>query len=160
MDAEQGGVNFREVAFMMSFCGFAVVAVLASTLPSFCLCCKIQWFTYGVVSEGFFAEISVDILRKFDCLQTLQKIVLLRQGKVRKFRRTFQTNFCNDPFPNDSTSELLKIQDQEATMTALAVMVVSVMTATLLNLGPLFRDLETRLHTVQSKMIADRQISS
>ena len=71
-----------------------------------------QQFTYGVVSEGVFAE----SLRKFcgKLRKFYQKYVLLRQERVRKFcgkLQTFRGNlqkiFCNDPFPNDPMSELL-----------------------------------------------------
>ena len=56
----------------------------------------------------------MEILRKVrGSLQ--QKIRLIASGKgaetLQKFRGYFQTNFCNDPFPNDPISELLKRAD-------------------------------------------------
>ena len=67
-----------------------------------------QQLTYGVVSEGFFAE----SLRKF-CGKFAENYVLLRQERARKFcgkfaeiRGNLRKIFCNDPFPNDPISEL------------------------------------------------------
>ena len=58
-----------------------------------------QQFTYGVVSEWFFAE----ILRK------VAKIRLIASGKgaeiLWKFSRHSRKHFCNDPFPNDPISQ-------------------------------------------------------
>ena len=69
---------------------------------------------YGVVSEGVLRKVwgnSAEIMRK-----VRGNYVLLRQEKVRKFYgslRKFRGNLrkisCNDPFPNDPISELLKI---------------------------------------------------
>ena len=61
-----------------------------------------QQLTYGVVSEGGFRGNSAEILRK-----VRGNYVLLRQKRVRKFRGNLRKIFCNDPFPNDSISELL-----------------------------------------------------
>ena len=71
---------------------------------------KSQQFTYGVVSEGVVAE----ILRKF--CGNLQEIRFIASGKGAEILRKVCGNFveiakifCNDPFPNDPISELLKI---------------------------------------------------
>ena len=66
----------------------------------------------GSLAKAFLAKHFVEVLWKIG--ENLQKCVLLHQervrnfcGKLRKFRRSFQTNFCNDPFLNDIISELL-----------------------------------------------------
>ena len=74
-----------------------------------------QQFTYGVVSEGVFAE----SLRKFcgKFAEIFKKYALVRQerarkfcGKLRNFAEILRKSFCNDPFPNDPISELLMEQ--------------------------------------------------
>ena len=66
-----------------------------------------QQFTYGVASEGVFAE----SLRKF-CRHSAENLQKFRFNassaeSLRKFRGNLQNIFCNDPFPNDPISELL-----------------------------------------------------
>ena len=71
--------------------------------------CPLQQLTYGVVSEGVFAE----ILRKFCGKFAETTFYCARKGcgnsaeSLRKFRRNLRKIFCNDPFPNDPISELL-----------------------------------------------------
>ena len=65
--------------------------------------------TYGVVSEGVFAE----SLRKFCGKFAETTFHCARKGcgnsaeSLRKFRGNLRKLFCNDPFPNDPISELL-----------------------------------------------------
>ena len=77
-----------------------------------------QQFTYGVVSEGVFAESSRKFCGKFAEICNNKKKRLLRQERLRKFcrnsaeslqklRGNLRKVFCNDPFPNDPISELL-----------------------------------------------------
>ena len=68
----------------------------------------VQEFTSGVVSEGVLRKIVQKICRN------LQDCVLLRQERARKLCGKYvkicensQTNFGNDPFPNDPISALL-----------------------------------------------------
>ena len=65
-----------------------------------------QQLTYGVVSKGVFAE----SLRK-----VRGNYVLLRQERVRKFCGNLRKIFCNDPFPNDPISKLLKLHNRFST---------------------------------------------
>ena len=68
-----------------------------------------QQLTYGVVSEGVFAE----SLRKFCGKFAETRFYCARKGcgnsaeSLRKFRGNLRKIFCNDPFPNDPISELL-----------------------------------------------------
>ena len=101
-DEDIGPLNLESVKCRFRGCRFSAELL------------KFQQYTYGVVSEGVFAE----SLRKFcgKFAEICRKYVLLRQervrkfcGKLRKFRGKLRKIFCNDPFPNDPISELLKI---------------------------------------------------
>ena len=71
----------------------------------------LQQFTDGVVSEGVFAE----VLRKVR--GDLQKIHFIASGKgaeiLLKVCRNLWKFFCNDPFLNDTISELLSFYSPE-----------------------------------------------
>ena len=73
-----------------------------------------QQLTYGVVSEGVFAE----SLRKFCGKFAETTFYCARKGcgisaeSLRKFRGNLRKFFCNDPFPNDPISELLNQNDR------------------------------------------------
>ena len=89
-----------------------------SPLSSYLCDPHFQQFTYGVVSEGVFAESLLKFCGKFAKIYAKitkkKRNVLMRQekgakfcGKLRKFRGNLRNFFCNDPFPNDPISELL-----------------------------------------------------
>ena len=71
---------------------------------------KNQQLTYGVVSEGVFAE----SLRKFCGKFADNTFYCARKGcgnsaeSLRKFHGNLRKMFCNDPFPNDPISVVLK----------------------------------------------------
>ena len=79
-----------------------------------------QQLTYGVVSEGVFAE----SLRKFcgNSAESSQRTTFYcaRKGcgnsaeSLRKFHGNLRKIFCNDPFPNDPISVLLRWGDRGA----------------------------------------------
>ena len=94
----------RFIAKCFSYCAAYCAVPWGSKEKCSCNCYD-QQFTYGIVSEGFFAEI---------LWKAREKYVLLRQerarkfcAKLRKFRGNLRKIFCNDPFPHDPKSELL-----------------------------------------------------
>ena len=74
---------------------------------------SLQQFTWGVVSEGFFAESLRKFCRKF--AELCREIRSIAPGKgaeilrkvCRNFAEILRNIFCNDPSPNDPISELL-----------------------------------------------------
>ena len=81
----------------------------AKTVPLFIFSKTRQQLTYGVVSEGVFAE----SLRKFcgNSAESSRKRHFIAPGKgaesLRKFHGNLRKIFCNDPFPNDPISAFL-----------------------------------------------------
>ena len=79
---------------------------------------KHQRLTYGVVSEGLFAE----SLRKFakNTCYCVRKGCGYSAESWRKFRGNLRKNVCNDPFPNDPISALLKTGNTAKTQCCLS----------------------------------------
>ena len=97
--------SLRPIAYPKPTCSLVVCRKVLGT--------KTQQLTYGVVSEGVVAE----SLRKFcgNFAEICREYVSLHQERVRKFcgkfaeiSRRLRKIFCNDPFPNDPISKLLK----------------------------------------------------
>ena len=82
--------------------------------------CRIPGFppkSIGEVSSSLMGSLAKGFLRKVHgkFAEICKRYVLLRQERVRKFCgklrkscRNLRKCFCNDPFPNDPMSELLK----------------------------------------------------
>ena len=67
---------------------------------------KGQQFTYGVVSEGFFAESLRKFCGKFAEICKEMRFIVPGKGAeiLRKVRGNLWKFFWNDPFPNDPIS--------------------------------------------------------
>ena len=97
--------------------------IAAIPICDFGIFCSSQQLTYGVVSEGVFAE----ILRKFCGKFADNTFYCARKGcgnsaeSLRKFHGNLRKIFCSDPFLNDPISVVLIIMPCKMLLSCVAI---------------------------------------